>query len=62
MTWCFKNCFQKAAATGEFIGNKIVDKIVKPKLIPDKNLREVKEITYPLEKNEEILNESWIVS
>ena len=40
-------------ATGEFIGNKIAEKIVKP----DANLKIVEEINVPPEKREEILNE-----
>ena len=56
-----ENCFQKvvhktAEATGEFIGNKIADKIVKPKPVPDDNSRYVEEIFIPPEKREEILN------
>ena len=31
-------------ATGEFIGNKIADKIVKEKSVPDENSRNVEEI------------------
>ena len=38
---------EAAEATGEFIGNKIPDKIVKP----------VEEMIIPPEKREEILNE-----
>ena len=46
-----KKVVHKAAeATGEFIGRKIVDKIVKPKHIIDKNLRNVEEIIIPSEK------------
>ena len=40
-------------ATGEFIGNKIAEKIVKP----DADLKIVEEINVPPEKREEILNE-----
>ena len=44
-TSCSKSCFQKvvhkaAAGTGEFIGNKIPNKIVKPKPVSDENLRD----------------------
>ena len=44
-------------ATGEFIGNKIADKVVKPKFVVDENLRGVKVVVLPPEKREEILNE-----
>ena len=45
----FKNCDQKAVhkiteATAEFIGNKIINRIVKRKPLPDVNSRKVKEI------------------
>ena len=53
-----KNVVHKAAeATGDFIGNKIADKIVKLKLLSDKNSIDVEEIIIPPEKREEILNE-----
>ena len=43
----------KAAETiGEFIGNKIIEKIVKPRPVSDENLREVAEIIIPLEITE----------
>ena len=48
---------EAAEATGEFIGNKIADKIVKPKHVIDENPRNVEEIIIPPEKREEILNE-----
>ena len=60
-----KKLVHKAAeATGEFIGNKIVDtvaksydnKIVKPKLVIDENPRNAEEIIIPPEKRE-VLNE-----
>ena len=52
-----KNVIPKAAeATGEFIGKKITDKIVKPKHVIDGNLRNVAEIIIPPEKREKILN------
>ena len=49
MTRCCKNCFKKvvhktAEATGQFIGNKITDKIEKPKSISDMNSRNVEEM------------------
>ena len=37
-------------ATGEFRGNKIVNKIVKPKLVIDENSRNVEEMIIPTEK------------
>ena len=43
--------------TGEFIRNKIANKIVKPKPAPAVNSRNVEEIIIPPEKWEEILNE-----
>ena len=61
-----KKLVHKAAeATGEFIGNKIVDavaksydnKIVKPKRVIDENPRNAEEIIIPPEKREEVLNE-----
>ena len=58
MTSCSKNCFNKTAkATREFTVNNIVDKIVKPKPMPDMNPRNVEETVIPPEKREEILNE-----
>ena len=41
-----KKVVQAAEATGEFIRNKLADKIVKP----NENLRDVEEIIMPLEK------------
>ena len=53
----FKKVVQKAAeAAGGFTGNKIADKIVKPKYILDENPRNVEEIIIPTGKREEILN------
>ena len=46
-----------AEATRELIGNKIAEKIVKPKPVPDENSRNVEEIVIPPEKRQEILNE-----
>ena len=46
-----KKVVHKAAiATGEFIGNKIAEKIVKPKHVIDENPRSVEEIITPPEK------------
>ena len=52
-----KNCFQKVVhkaieETGGFIGNKIADKIVKPKLLTDKNSINVEEIVIPPKKGD----------
>ena len=57
-----KNCDQKAVhkgteATGEFIGNKNANRIVKGKHSPDVNSTKIKEIINPQEKTEEILAE-----
>ena len=51
-----KVAYKSAKATSEFIGNKIAGKIVKPKLVPDANSRNVKEIVIQPEKREEMLN------
>ena len=34
-------------AAGEFIGNKIAEKVMKPKPMPDENSRNVEEIVIP---------------
>ena len=53
-----KKVFHEAAeATGEFIGNKIADKIVKTKPLSAEKSRNVEEIIIPPEKREGILNE-----
>ena len=44
-------------ATGELIGNKIADKIVEPKTVPEASSRNVEKIIIPPEKREEIPNE-----
>ena len=46
-----------AEVTGEFIGNNLADKVVKPKPVPDINSKDVEETLIPPEKREEILNE-----
>ena len=59
-TRCFKNCSQKSSplankageATGEFIENKIADKIVEPKLVPEANSRNVEKKQLFYQKNE----------
>ena len=43
-------------ATGEFIGNKIADKFVKPKPTIDENSWNVEEIVIPPEKRHKMLN------
>ena len=49
----FQNVAHEATeATGKFIGNKIVDKIVKSKPVPDENSRNVEEIVIPPEKRQ----------
>ena len=55
---CLKDCCKKVAckdaqATRQFKGNKITNKIVKPKSVPD-----VEERVIPPEKREEVLNDS----
>ena len=52
-----KVAHKAAKATGEFIGNKIANKIVKPKTIPDENSRNVKELIIQPEQRKEMLNE-----
>ena len=53
-----KNVAHKVAeAAEEFIGNKIANKIVKPKPVPDETSRNVEEIIIPPEQREEIWNE-----
>ena len=51
-----KVVLKAAEATGEFIENKIADKIVKPKPFPAENSRNVLRIVIPPGKKEEILN------
>ena len=46
-----------AEETEKFIGNKITEKVVKPKSVPEGNSRIVAEIVIPLEKRQEILSE-----
>ena len=57
-----KEVHKVAEATGEFIGNKIADKIMKPKPVIDENSRNVEEIVTPQEKIQEIFNELRQVS
>ena len=52
-----KKVVNKAAeATGEFIGKKIADKIMKTKPLPVENWRNVEEIVVPEKKRQETLN------
>ena len=52
-----KKVIHKAAeATSESIGNKITDKIVEAKPVPETNSRYIKEIITPSEKKEEIFS------
>ena len=51
-----KVVYKTAEATGELIGNKIGEKFVKPKPLPDMNSRNFEEIVIPLDKGQEILN------
>ena len=49
-----KNCFQKvvpktAEATRELIGNKITEKVLKPKPVPDESSRNAEEVVIPPE-------------
>ena len=46
-----------AETTEELIGNKIAEKNVKQKPVPDSNSGNVEEIVIPPEKRQEILNE-----
>ena len=53
-----KELVHKAAeVTGEFIGNKIADKIVKPNHAINDNPRNIEEMIIPPETREEMLNE-----
>ena len=53
-----KKVVQKAAeTTGHFIGNKIAEKTVKQKPIPDENLTDVDKIIIAPQQREEMLNE-----
>ena len=52
-----KEIHKAAEATAKFIGNKIADKIVKPKHSIDVNPENVEEIIIPSDEREEILNE-----
>ena len=51
-----KEVSEAVEATGEFIGKKIADKIVKPKPISDENPRNVEEKIIAPEKREGIVN------
>ena len=67
-TWldAIQTAFEKlvhkvAEATGELIGKKINDKIVKPKSVIDENSKNLEKIVIPAEKREKILNELRVV-
>ena len=49
-TVCKKVVHKAAEATDRFMGNKIADKIMKPKLAADENSRNAEEIIISLEK------------
>ena len=51
-----KLIYKAVQATGEFTGNKIANKIVKPKHVINEDSRNVEEIIIVPEKREEILN------
>ena len=51
-----KVVYKTAETTGELIGNKIGEKFVKPKHVPDMNSRNFEEMVVPLDKGQEILN------
>ena len=53
----FKKVVHKTVeATGELTGNKIAEKKVKPKPVPDNNSRNVEEVIPPQQRRQEILN------
>ena len=52
-----KVAHKAAEETGEVIGNRIANRIVKIKPVPDVNSRSFEEIFIPPEKREYILNE-----
>ena len=67
-TWldAIQTAFEKLAhkvaeATGELIGKKINDKIVKPKSVIGENSKNLEEIVIPAEKREKILTELRVV-
>ena len=48
---------KRVGATGEMVGNKTSEKIVKPKLVPEANSRNFEQLIIPPEKKQEILND-----
>ena len=52
-----KVVYKAAEVAGEFKGNKVTDKTVKPKSLPSENSRNVEQIIILSEKRGEILNE-----
>ena len=57
LPWVQKVVHKADETTWEFKGNEIVNKIVKPKPVPDANSGNVEEIIIPLDKWQEILEE-----
>ena len=51
-----KVIYKTTEATGELIGNKISEKIGKPKPVPSENSRNIEEFVIPTQKRQEILN------
>ena len=49
-----------AEKTCKFMGNKIPEKIVKPKLVIDENLRNVEKRIIPRYKTSKLLNDSTV--
>ena len=56
-TRCSNDCFKKAEATEELTRNKITQRIVKLKPVPDANLINVEVIVISPEERQGILNE-----
>ena len=52
-----KVVYEAAEATGEFMGNKVAEKILKAKLVLEVNSRDIEEIIIPPEEREKILME-----
>ena len=50
-----KVAHKTTGTTGEFIGKKITDKAVKPKPVPETNLRNIEEIVIPPEQRGKLL-------
>ena len=52
-----KVVYKAAEATGEFMGSKVAEKILKAKLVLEANSRDIEEIIIPPEEREKILRE-----